>query len=209
MAHKLNHLCAFGDRGEIKRLSKEKKKKNSIHQFVRSCGLRSWGRKGGGRTKGDKVYVPSLDHFVPFNCCKCTVINPGNFLVSFTGIKCVCQPPILIFFSPDQNYQTTSSPPFFLRDGRASKTRARAINHFTRERRDAVGLFSRGVIFTRACFSLALLQEQWGTTCSLETTDEIHTLSHTRSLKRFSFQKRVSPFWRLQGVFPEAYASVQ
>ena len=72
--------------------------KNSINQFVRSCGLRTWGRRGGRKKKGEKVYVPSLDHFVPFNCCKCTVINSGIFLVSFTAIKCVCQPPILIFF---------------------------------------------------------------------------------------------------------------
>ena len=50
--------------------------KNSINQLVRPCGLRSWGRRGGGRKKAEKVYVPSLDHFVPFNCCKCTVINP-------------------------------------------------------------------------------------------------------------------------------------
>ena len=131
--------------------------KNSINQLVRSCGLRSWGRRGGRRKKAEKVYVPSLDHFVPFDCCKCTVINPGNFFVSFTAIKCVCQPPILIFFSTDQNEQTTSSPPFFLRDGRGSETRVRVKNHFTRERRDTVGLFSRGVIVTRGCILLALL----------------------------------------------------
>ena len=128
--------------------------KNSINQFVRSCGLRTWGRRGGRKKKGEKVYVPSLDHFVPFNCCKCTVINPGNFFVSFTAIKCVCQPPILTFFSTDQNDQTTSSPPFFLRDGRGSETRARVKNQ---ERRDAVGLFSPGMIVTRACVLLALL----------------------------------------------------
>ena len=40
-------------------------------------------------------------------------------------------------------------------------------------------------------------EEKWVTTCSLKTTYEIHTLSHSRSLKRFSFQARVSPLWRL------------
>ena len=130
--------------------------KNSINQFVRSCGLRTWGRRGGRKKKGEKVYVPSLDHFVPFNCCKCTVINPGNFFVSFTAIKCVCQPPILIFFYRPKRLDYEQSPIF--PQGWQSKRNASARQKSLHaRRRDAVSLFSRGVIVTRACVLLALL----------------------------------------------------
>ena len=52
---------------------------------------------------------------------------------------------------------TSSSPPFFLRDSRASETRARVKITPREKRRHACRLFSRGVIFTRARVSLALL----------------------------------------------------
>ena len=53
---------------------------------------------------------------------------------------------------------STSSSPFLLGDSRASETRARVKITPTREKQDAVGgLFLRGVIFTRARVSLALL----------------------------------------------------
>ena len=57
-----------------------------------------------------------------------------------------------------QEHYTTSSPPFFLRDSRASETRA-GVKIIPREkmRHAACRLFSRGVIFTRARVSLALL----------------------------------------------------
>ena len=39
----------------------------------------------------------SVVHWIPFSCCKCTVLNmntalnlPGSFLVFFTAIKCAC-----------------------------------------------------------------------------------------------------------------------
>ena len=50
------------------------------------------------------------------------------------------------------------SLPFFLRDSRASETRARVkINPREKRRHAACRLFSRGVIFTRARVSFALL----------------------------------------------------
>ena len=59
--------------------------------------------------------------------------------------------------------QTTSSPPFFLGDSRAGETGARVKITPREKRRYAAGrekngrLFSRGVIFTGARVSLALL----------------------------------------------------
>ena len=54
--------------------------------------------------------------------------------------------------------RATSSPPFFLRDSRASETRGRVkITPREKRRHAACRLFSRGVIFTRARVSLALL----------------------------------------------------
>ena len=185
--------------------------KNSINQFVRSCGLRTWGRRGGRNKKGEKVYVPSLDHFVPFNCCKCTVINPGNFFVSFTAIKCVCQPPILIFFFYRPKRLDYEQSPIFPQ-GRQRERNAseRQKSLLAREARRGGPFLAWGDCHARLRFARSTIpEEKWGTTCSLETTYEIHTLSHSRSLKRFSFQARVSPFWRLQGVSPGAYASVQ
>ena len=69
---------------------------------------------------------------------------------------------------PGGGTQTTSSPPFFLRESRASETRARVKITPREKRRHAAGrekndvpaacrLFSRGVIFTRARFSPPLL----------------------------------------------------
>ena len=61
-------------------------------------------------------------------------------------------------------------PHFSSRDSRASETRARVkITPREKRRHAACRLFSRGVIFTRARVSLALLslEEKWGTTRSL------------------------------------------
>ena len=105
----------------------------------------------------------------------------------------------------DSRRQTTSSPPYFLRDSRASETRARVKNHPTLEKATrgknllpaACRLFSRGVIFTRACVSLALLslgkyggllarslsRRSLGSTLSLRTLRDIYVgclLFHSR-----------------------------
>ena len=59
---------------------------------------------------------------------------------------------MVLFLSARLRVQSASSPPFFLRDSRARETRARRkITHARK------GDFSRGVIFTRAPVSLALL----------------------------------------------------
>ena len=70
---------------------------------------------------------------------------------------------VLQFVSEVRLYRL-SGPPFFLRDSRASETRARVKITPREKRRHAAGteknacrLFSRGAIFTRARVSLALL----------------------------------------------------
>ena len=59
-----------------------------------------------------------------------------------------------VFLMPKQ--KTTSGPPFFLRDSRASETRARLKITPREKRRHAAGR-AHGVIFTRARVSLANL----------------------------------------------------
>ena len=56
--------------------------------------------------------------------------------------------------------QTTSSPPFFLRDSRASETRVRVKIIPREKRRHECRLFSRGMIFTRTRVSLVLLSRR-------------------------------------------------
>ena len=61
-------------------------------------------------------------------------------------------------FSRRDYSRQVDSPPFFLRDGRASETRAGVKITPREKRRHAAGrFFSPGVIFTRARVSLALL----------------------------------------------------
>ena len=62
-----------------------------------------------------------------------------------------------VWFNRSKDYQSTSSPPLFLRDSRASETRARVKNTPREKRRHAAcRLFSRWVIFTSVRVSLAL-----------------------------------------------------
>ena len=56
-----------------------------------------------------------------------------------------------------ESYVDYEKSPFFLRDSRASETRASVKITPREKRRHAAGLFSRGVIFTRARVSLAVL----------------------------------------------------
>ena len=90
------------------------------------------------------------------------------FLETFSSWFLVIPLDSAIHFMNNCRLGTTSSPhQFFLRDSRASETRARVKNHPARERRDSAAVrvlspyrvspFSREVIFTRAHVSLTPL----------------------------------------------------
>ena len=75
--------------------------------------------------------------------------------------------------------------------------RERASNNTSREKGERGWAFSRVGWVSRARSRFArstIPEDKWGTTCSLETTYEIHTLSHTRSLKGSLFKQEPPSF---------------
>ena len=76
-----------------------------------------------------------------------------------------------------ETYQTTSSPPFFLRDSRASETRARV--KITPRR--VSPFLAWGDFHARSRFARSTVpEEKWGTTRSLETYMRLNILFSSR-----------------------------